>query len=97
MISYELQHRLVVVDVKKKNLFQQIKMKWNMQMRVQILKKQREKFKDKVKELVNIEAKELWGSFKDGFWRLVKNFVGKENKGGSKEAHCGGMRSARNN
>ena len=50
-------------------------------------KETREKFEDKVKELVNTEAKDLWSSFKMGFWKLVKNFVEKENKVGSKEAH----------
>ena len=31
VIPWELQHRLVVVDVKKENLFKHMKMKWNMQ------------------------------------------------------------------
>ena len=31
MIPWELQHRLVVIDVKKKNLFKCMKMKWNTQ------------------------------------------------------------------
>ena len=30
-----------------------------------IKKKTRKKFKDKVKKLVDTEAKDLWGSFKD--------------------------------
>ena len=62
------EHRLVVVDVKKENLFMHIKIKQNMKWWVQKLKenKTREKFKDKVEELVNNEAKDLWGSFKDG-------------------------------
>ena len=29
------------------------------------------------------------GHLKMGFWRLVKNFVERENEGGSKEAHGG--------
>ena len=72
-------------------------MKRNMQLRVCKLKEKetREKFKNKVKELVNTEAKNLWGSFKDGVLRLVKNFVERENKEESKEAHGGGMRKCK--
>ena len=45
------------------------KIKRDKQWRVWKLKEKetREKFKDKVKELVNIKANDLWGSFKDGF------------------------------
>ena len=52
---------------------------------LEIKKETRKKFKDKVKELVRTEAKNLWGLFMDGFWRLVKNFVKKENKGGTRK------------
>ena len=47
-------------------------MKWNIQWRVWKLKEKetKEKIKDKVKELVNTEAKALWGLFKDGFFRV---------------------------
>ena len=38
VIPWELQHRLVVVDVKKENLFKRIKMKRNMKWRVWKLK-----------------------------------------------------------
>ena len=55
-------------------------------------KKTKEKFKDMMKELVNTEAKDLWSSLRLGFWRLVKNFVERKTKEGSKETHGGGMR-----
>ena len=55
VISWELQNRLEVVDVKKENLFKPIKMKQNMQWRVWKLKEKdtRKNFNDKMKELVN--------------------------------------------
>ena len=53
VIPWKLQHKLVVFQVKKKNLFKNMKMKWNMQWREGKLKEKetRKKFKDKVKEL----------------------------------------------
>ena len=53
VIPWELQHKLVVVQVKKKNLFKSMKMKWNMQWRGWKLKEKetRKKYKDEVKEL----------------------------------------------
>ena len=78
VIPRELQHRLVVVDVKKENLFKCMKMRQNMQWRLQKLKekKKREKFKDKVKQLVNTKAKNLWGSVKDGVLEACENTCG---------------------
>ena len=72
-------------------------MKQNMQWRVWKIKEKerREKFKDKVKKLVNNEAKNLWGLFKDGVWRLVKNFVEREKEEESEEAYGGGMRKCK--
>ena len=40
-------------------------------------KKTLKKFKDKVKELVNIEAKDLWGLFKDGVLKACEQLCGK--------------------
>ena len=51
-------------------------------------------FKDKVKELVNTE-KICGVHLRMGFWRLVKNFMERENEGGSKEAHGGEMRKCK--
>ena len=51
-------------------------------------------FKDKVKELVNTE-KICGVHLRMGFWRLVKNFMERENEGGSKEAHGGKMRKCK--
>ena len=48
-----------------------------------------------MKELVNTEAKDLWGLFKDGFWRLVKNFVERENENVIEKAHGGAMRKCK--
>ena len=75
----------MIVDVKKENLFKCLKMKWIIQWKVWKLKEKetKEKFKNKVKELA-VE-----------FWRLVKNFVKRENEGGSEEAHGGGIRKCK--
>ena len=40
-------------------------------------KETREKFKDKVKELVNTEAKYLWGSFKNRVLKACEELCGK--------------------
>ena len=61
---------------------------------MKIIKKTRKKFKDKVKELVNTKAKDLWVSFKDGVLRACKELCGK-NEGGSEDAHGGGMRKCK--
>ena len=37
----------------------------------------RENFKDKVKELVNNEASNMWGSFKNGVLEACKELCGK--------------------
>ena len=86
--SQELQHRLVVVDVKKESLFKCIKMKQNMQWKIwkSNEKETKEKFK-KVKELVNsakatkasvdTKAKDLWSSFKDWVLETCKELCGK--------------------
>ena len=83
VIPWKLQHKLVVVDIKKVNLFKYIKIKQNMQWRVWKLKEKEtsKKFKDKVKELVNIEAKDLWGLFKVGVLEAYEKLCGKRNKG----------------
>ena len=67
-----------------------------MQWRVWKLKEKetREKFTDKVKELVNIEAKDLLVQLRMGFWRLVKNFV-ERNEGGSEEANGDRMKKCK--
>ena len=61
VIPWELQHKIVVGDVKKENLLKHIKMKQNMQWRVWKSKEKgtRKKFKDKTKESVNTELKDL--------------------------------------
>ena len=55
VIHWELQHSLVVIDVKKENLFKRMRIKRNMQCRVWKFKEEetRKKFKDKAKEFVN--------------------------------------------
>ena len=40
--------------------------------------KTREKFKDKVKELVNTEAKDLWSSLKDGILEACEELCGRK-------------------
>ena len=68
----------MVVDVKKENLLRH-ENEQNMQWRVWKIKEKerREKFKDKVKELVNNEAKNLWGLFKDGVLEACEELCGK--------------------
>ena len=57
VIPWELQHRLVVVDVKKENLFRRMKMKRTCNGGCRNKKKTRKRYKDKVKELVNKEER----------------------------------------
>ena len=54
-------------------------------------KRTREKFKDKVKELVNIKAKDLWGSFKDGLLEACEELCGKR-KQRKEQGHGGEMK-----
>ena len=78
-ILQKLQHWLMVVNVNKENLFKHMKMKRNIQWRVWKLKKRRgKKFPDRLKELVNTEAEDLWSSFKDGILEAWKDLCEKK-------------------
>ena len=80
---------LVVVDVKKENLFNHIKMKQNMQWKEWKLKEKetRENFKDKLKELVCTEAKDLWGSFKNGILKACEELCGRKKQSNRARKH----------
>ena len=58
-------------------------------------KETRKKFKNKVKELLNTKAKNLWGSFKDGVLEACEELCERQNEGGSGETHGGGMRKCK--
>ena len=74
VISWELQHRLAVVDVKKENLFKCIKLKQNMQWKVWKLKEKetKEKLKEKVKELVKLKQRIYGVDLSMGDWKACK-------------------------
>ena len=54
----------------------------NMKWRVKKLKekKTKKKFKDKVKILVNTEAKDLWGLFKHGVLEVCEELCGRKKR-----------------
>ena len=43
-------------------------------------KRNRENFKDKVKELINTEAKDLWSSFRDGVLEVCEKLCGRRKR-----------------
>ena len=66
----------------KKNLFKRIKMKRNIQLRIWKLKEKetRKKFKDKIKNLVNTEAKICGVYLRMGLRRVMKDFLERKTK-----------------
>ena len=52
----------------------------------------RKRFEEKVAELVDVGAPNLWGHFKDGVLEACERCVGCRGRGGVKEVHGGGMK-----
>ena len=67
MIPWELQHRLVVVDLDKKVLKKGVRKERIIRRKIWKLNENRRvRFEKRVKELVNTDAPDLWKTFKDG-------------------------------
>ena len=68
IIPGELQHRLVVVDVDEQRLKKSVKKSKRVRRRVWKLKEKeiKEKFEERVVELVDTDSMDLWGSYKNG-------------------------------
>ena len=79
-IPWELQHRLDVSDVEKKKLKEVVKMKGVVRRRLWKFKEDiiRERYERRVLELVDVNAQNLWKSFKDGFLKACDKLCGKK-------------------
>ena len=79
VIPGELQHSLVVVDVEKRKLKKSGKKSKRVRWRVWKLKKKeiKEKFEQRVVELVNTEAVDLWDFYKNGVLKACDELYGK--------------------
>ena len=75
----ELQHRLVVVDVKEQKLKKSVKKSRRVRWRVWKLKEKeiKEKFEERVEELVDTDSMDLWGSYKKGILQACDELCGK--------------------
>ena len=67
VIPGKLQHRLVVVDVEEQKLKKSVKKSKRVRWRVWKLKEKeiKEKFEERIGKLVDIDSKDLWGSYKN--------------------------------
>ena len=68
VIQGELQHRLVAVDVEERKSKKSVKKNKRVRWRVWKLKEKeiKEKFEERIRKLVDIDSKDLWGSYKNG-------------------------------
>ena len=80
MISWELQHRMVVVDLDKKALKKVVKKGTNHKRKIWKLNENqtRVRFEKRVKELVSTDAPDLWKTFKDGVLKACDELCGKK-------------------
>ena len=79
VIPGELQHRLVVVDEEERKLRKSVKKSQRVRWRVWKLKKKeiKEEFQQKVVELVDTKAVDLWESYKNGVLKACDELCGK--------------------
>ena len=75
----ELQHRLVVVDVEEEKLKKSVKKSNRVRRRVWKLKEKevKEKFEERIRKLVDIDSKDLWGFYKNGILKVCDELCGK--------------------
>ena len=80
VIPWYLQHRLVVTDLVKRTLKRVVEKKPTAKRRVWKLKdgETRRRWEERVKELVNVEAQDLWKSFKNGVLQACDEVCGKK-------------------
>ena len=79
VIPEKLQHRLVVVDVEEQKLKKSVKKSKKVRWRVRKLKEKeiKEKFEERIGKLVDIDSKDLWGSYKNGVLKAYDELCGK--------------------
>ena len=79
VISGELQHRLVVADLQRKRMKKVLRKDVIVRRKVWKLKEHdvREKFEQRVQELVSVDAPDLWSCFKEGVLRACDEVCGK--------------------
>ena len=80
MISWELQHRLVVVNLDEKVLKNVVRKQRVIRTKIWKLNENRTRvrFKKVVKELVSTDASDLWKTFKDGVLKACDEVCGKK-------------------
>ena len=79
VIPEELQHKLVVVDEEEQKLKNLVKKSKRVRWRVWKLKEIeiKEKFEERVVELVDTDSMDLWGSYKNGVLKACDELCGK--------------------
>ena len=79
VIPGELQHGLVIVDIVGKKLVRRVGKNKIMRRRLWKLKENdvKRNFENRMRELVNMEAQDLWKSFKDGALKACDELCGK--------------------
>ena len=79
-ISWELQYRLVVTDIDKRKLKKVVKKELTIRRRVWKLKENnmKTKFQQRVKKLVDIDALNLWNTFKNSMLQACDEECGKK-------------------
>ena len=79
VISEELQHRLVVVDVEEQKLNKSVKKNKRVKWKVWTLKEKviTKKFEERVVKLVDTDSMDLWGSYKNGVLQACDEMCGK--------------------
>ena len=78
VIPWELQHRLVVVDLHKKFLKKVLRKQRIIRRKIWKLNENQTRFEKRVKELVSTDAPDLWKIFKDGVLKACDEVCGKK-------------------
>ena len=93
-IPGEFQHVLVIADIDKRKLRKVVKKACAERRKISLLKdvKIRKQFEEKVIELVDVGAPNLWGHFKDGVLMACDEVCGKKRGGEVKGIVGGGMK-----
>ena len=80
MIPWELQHRMVVVDLDKKVLKKVVRKEQIIRRKIWKLNENRTRvrFEKRVKELVSTDAPDLWKIYRDGVLKACDELCGKK-------------------
>ena len=90
VIPRALQHRLMVVDAEEQKLKKSVKRSKRVRWRVWKLKEQeiKEKFEERVAELVDTDSMDFWGSYKNGVLQACDEWCEKTKARGDREKTC---------